>query len=259
MAEERLQKILSKRGVASRRKAEELIERGKVRINGHVAKLGDKADPRRDVITVGGKKLDGPGEPFYVMLNKPRGVVTTMSDEKGRKCVAELVQDVGARVYPIGRLDRDSEGLLLLTNDGEFANALMHPSHHVPKRYRVTLRPAITDEQMLRFSEGMVLDGRKTAPAEIAVVSEGEEREDGRVVVDIVLREGRNRQIRRMCELLGLEVLRLRRVEIGGVQLGRLPNGKWRNLTGKEVKALLLAAGPKETLRTAAKYIQANR
>lgn len=259
MAEERLQKILSERGVASRRKAEELIERGKVKVNGHVARLGDKANPRRDVIAVGGKKLDRPGETLYLMLNKPRGVVTTLSDEQGRKCVAELVKDVGTRVYPIGRLDRDSEGLLLLTNDGELANALMHPSQHVPKRYRVTVRPGITEEQMRRFAEGMVLDGRKTAPAEIAVVSEGEAREDGRVVVDIVLYEGRNRQIRRMCELLGLEVLRLRRVEIGGVRLGKLPTGKWRKLTGKEVKSLLFAAAPKQTLRRAAKYIEANR
>ena len=158
MAEVRLQKLLSERGVASRRKAEELIEQGRVKVNGRVAKLGDKADDRRDVILVAGKRLGRAEAPVYILLHKPRGYITTMSDEKGRKCVEELVRDVGVRVYPIGRLDKDSEGMLLLTNDGDFANAIMHPASHVPKRYRVTLRAAISDEQILKFEEGIPLD-----------------------------------------------------------------------------------------------------
>ena len=166
------------------------------------------------------------------MLHKPRGFVTTMSDELGRRCVASLVEDVGERVYPIGRLDRNSEGLLLLTNDGEFANAVMHPSKHVAKVYRVTIRPDISDEQIAAMSDGMMIDGRMTAPAQVTVL-------------EIVLFEGRNRQIRRMCEELGIEVARLKRTAIAGVKLGMLPQGKWRELTPQEVSHILSAAGAK--------------
>ena len=253
MAEVRLQKLLSERVVASRRKAEELIEQGRVKVNGRVAKLGDKADDRRDVILVAGKRLGRAEAPVYILLHKPRGYITTMSDEKGRKCVEELVRDVGVRVYPIGRLDKDSEGMLLLTNDGDFANAIMHPASHVPKRYRVTLRAAISDEQILKFEEGIPLDGRKTAPAELTVVS----KEPERSVVEIVLYEGRNRQIRRMCEAMGLQVARLRRVSIGGVKLGMLPAGKWRYLEPKEVRTLVQATGV--TQKVAAAYIKQGR
>jgi 23S rRNA pseudouridine2605 synthase len=250
MAEERLQKILAQRGVASRRKAEELIERGKVKVNGHVASLGDKADPRRDVIMVAGKRLAAAEEPTYILLNKPRGYVTTMSDELGRKCVAELVRDAAVRVYPVGRLDRDSEGMLILTNDGDFANAIMHPSTHVPKRYRVTVRGTVSDEVLDAFQTGIELDGRRTLPADAAVVL----KEPERTVLEIVLYEGRNRQIRRMCEALSLEVLRLRRIAIATVKLGMLPVGKWRHLTPKEVKTLVQASAVPQ--KVAAAYIK---
>ncbi|MBE6757818.1 MAG: rRNA pseudouridine synthase [Ruminococcaceae bacterium] len=250
MAEERLQKIIAERGVASRRKAEELIARGKVKVNGHVASLGDKADPRRDVILVGGKRLAAAETATYILLNKPRGYVTTMSDELGRKCVAELVANAGVRVYPVGRLDRDSEGMLLLTNDGDFANAIMHPSTHVPKRYRVTVRGVADDAALQSFRDGIVLDGRRTLPADVSVVSE----EPERTVLEVVLYEGRNRQIRRMCETLQLQVIRLRRTTIGSVKLGMLPVGKWRYLTPKEVKALVQATGVPQ--KVAAEYIK---
>lgn len=253
MAEIRLQKLLSERGIASRRKAEELIEQGKVKVNGHVAKLGDKVDSHKDIVTVSGKRIGKAEMPVYIMLHKPRGYITTLSDEKGRKCVAELVKDVGVRVFPVGRLDRDSEGLLLLTNDGDFANAIIHPASHVAKRYRVTLHSDITDEQVLAFQEGIVLDGQKTAPAELYVIS----KEPGRTVVEVVLYEGRNRQIRRMCEQLGLEVVRLRRTTIGGVKLGMLAPGKWRHLDPKEVKMLLQASQVEKKI--AAAYIKHGR
>lgn len=236
----RLQKILADCGIASRRKTEELIEKGAVRVNGTVAKIGDKADPGRDKITVNGRKVVAANKLYYVMLHKPRGYVTTMSDEMGRKCVAELVSDIPARLYPVGRLDRESEGLLLMTNDGEFANAIIHPSRHVPKTYRVTVRPTVTEEQLTQMNIGIEIDGRKTAPADVWVIS----REPGRVVLEIILQEGRNRQIRKMCEQLGLDVARLKRIAIGQVKLGMLQPGKWRELTGDEVKKLLAGSKP---------------
>lgn len=237
----RLQKYLSECGVASRRKSEELISQGVVKVNGAVAEIGDTVDPRRDIVTLRGKKVENRTVPKYIMLHKPRGFVTTMSDELGRKCVASLVEDVGERVYPIGRLDKNSEGLLLLTNDGEFANAVMHPSKHVAKVYRVTIRPDITDEQLSAMSGGMMIDGRMTAPAQVTVLK----KQEGRTVIEIVLFEGRNRQIRRMCEELGIEVARLKRTSIAGVKLGMLPQGKWRELTEQEVSHILSAAGVK--------------
>ena len=235
----RLQKYLSECGVASRRKSEELISKGLVKVNGNVAKVGDSVDPRNDYVTLNGKKVENTAELKYIMLYKPRGFVTTMSDELGRRCVASLVEDVGERVYPIGRLDKNSEGLLLLTNDGNFANAVMHPSKHVPKVYRVTIRPGITDEQISKFMSGMIIDGRMTAPTEVKVL----QKEEGRTVLEIVLYEGRNRQIRKMCEQLEIEVARLKRISIAGVKLGMLQQGKWRELTSQEVSRILTATG----------------
>lgn len=232
----RLQKYMADLGIASRRKSEQMIADGMVKVNGRVATIGDKVNPKKDKVTVKGRKIaaGARAKRYYIMLNKPRGYVTTMSDEMGRKCVAELVKDIPARIYPVGRLDRDSEGLLLMTNDGEFANKVTHPSKHVYKVYRVTVRPAINEEQLVEMSSGMVIDGRKTAPAEVRVV----QREEGRCVLEIILREGRNRQIRKMCEQLGLEVPRLKRIAVGQVKLGGLKSGAWRELTKDEVYRL---------------------
>ncbi len=235
----KLQKIIADCGIVSRRKAEELISAGKVAVNGKTAQIGDRADPEKDSITLNGKPVQVRSGPFYIMLHKPRGYITTMSDEMDRKCVADLVQGIPQRIYPIGRLDRESEGLLLMTNDGEFANAMMHPSRHVPKTYRVTIRPSITDEQIRQMSEGIVIDGRKTAPAEVSVLVS----EPGRVVLKVVLHEGRNREIRKMCEALGIVTARLKRTAFGPLKLGMLPAGKWRELTKPEVQSLKAAAG----------------
>lgn len=237
----RLQKYLSMCAVASRRKAEELIAQGKVKVNGKVAQIGDKVSPRHDTVTVSGKKITAGRKNIYIMLNKPRGFITTMDDEMGRKCVAELVSDVGARVYPVGRLDKDSEGLLLMTNDGEFANLMTHPSKHIPKIYRVTVRPNVTEEMLTAFSTGMKIDGRITAPADARII----EKQENRVVLEIVLYEGRNRQIRKMCESLGLEVARLKRTSMGSLKLGMLHPGKWRELTEDEVHKLMVFSGMK--------------
>ena len=235
----RLQKFLAEAGVASRRKAEELIADGKVYVNGRAAQLGDKVDPKKDSVTLSGKRIKRETQNVYYMLYKPRGYVTTMRDEKDRKCVAELIRNVSMRVYPIGRLDRDSEGLLLFTNDGDFANALMHPSRHIQKVYRVSVRPAITEAQITVLTSSLMIDGRKTMPAEVRVVS----READKSTLEIVLYEGRNRQIRRLCEEAGLETLRLKRVSIGQLSLGKLKPGEYRELNPGEVAALKRESG----------------
>lgn len=234
--ETRIQKVLSENGIVSRRKAEELILKGKIQVNGHPAELGQKINPYRDVVAVNGERvyLNNKTHKVYIMLHKPRGYVTTMSDELGRRCVKELVEDAPERVYPIGRLDKDSEGLLLMTNDGDFANLIMHPSHHVSKTYRVTVRPAVSDEQLTQLSSGVVIDDKKTAPAVIHVL----EKEPGRVVLQITIHEGRNRQIRKMCEAVGLEVARLKRTTVGPLKLGMLQPGEWRELKPAEVGML---------------------
>ena len=237
----RIQKIIAESGFCSRRKAEEYISKGKVTVNGRPCTLGDKALPGKDLIVVDGIKIEVAKKRrlYYIMLHKPRGYVTTMNDELDRKCVTDLLKGLPERVYPVGRLDKNSEGLLLLTNDGGFANDIMHPSRHVSKTYRVTVRPDISDEQLVKLASGVELDGRMTAPADVRVALRSEDRS----VVEIVLYEGRNRQIRRMCEALGLEVARLKRTAIGPVELGTLPVGKYRELTEKEVADLIAAAG----------------
>lgn len=239
----RLQKYLSQCSVASRRKAEELIEQGKVKVNGRKAILGDKVDPVHDKIFVFGKPvLSNENKKMYVMLHKPRGFVTTLSDEQGRKCVADLVSDSGVRLFPVGRLDRNSEGLLFMTNDGEFANILTHPSRHVSKVYRVTVKGKVSDKQLDTMSVGMELEDYTTLPCEIGVI----ERFDDRTVLRFVLYEGKNREIRKLCEAVGLEVIRLKRVEMAGIKLGMLPQGRWRELNEKEVKKLMSVSVSKE-------------
>jgi 23S rRNA pseudouridine2605 synthase len=238
----RLQKFLAECSVASRRGAEALIEHGKVKINGRKAILGDKVDPKHDRVTVAGKPITVRDEKMYIMLHKPRGFITTLSDEQGRKCVADLVADAGVRLYPVGRLDRNSEGLLLMTNDGEFANLLTHPSRHVSKVYRVTVREIPDDMQLARMSEGMEIDGEKMLPCDISVL----EKHEDRTVLRFVLYEGKNREIRKLCEAVGLTVIRLKRTEIAGLKLGMLPQGRWRELSEKEVKKLMSVSVSKE-------------
>lgn len=236
----RIQKIIADAGYCSRRKAEELISKGKVTLNGRPVKLGDKAGSK-DIIAVEGQRIYIPKKKkmIYIMLNKPRGYVTTVSDELDRKCVMDLLEGLDERVYPIGRLDRNSEGLLLFTNDGEFANNIMHPSRHISKTYRVTVRPDISDEQLVRLAEGVEIDGKKTLPANVVV----KDKQAGRVVLLITIKEGRNRQIRKMCEAVGLEVARLRRISIGPLKLGMLKPGTFRELTPDELRAIRNAIG----------------
>lgn len=231
---ERLQKILSGRGVCSRRKAEEYITAGRVCVNGTVAKLGDSADPDQDQILLDGKPLPSASDYVYIMLHKPRGFVTTLSDEKGRKNAAQLVADCGVRVYPVGRLDMDSEGLLLFTNDGDFANLLMHPKHEVNKTYHVVVS-GYSPEKLEKLMQPVTLDGytiRKPDVKLVRILS------DGKAQLSVTIHEGRNRQVRRMCDLAGMRVSRLIRMSEGALQLGNLPLGKWRHLTPQEVELL---------------------
>lgn len=231
--EERIQKILSGRGVTSRRRAEEMILAGRVTVNGRIAMLGDRADGEADEILVDGKPLPTPNGSVYILLNKPRGYVTTLSDEKGRPNAAQLVADCGTRVYPVGRLDMDSEGLLLFTNDGEFANRLMHPKHEVEKTYD-TWVTGYTPGAEERLKMPMTLDGYKLrAPKVTLIHSDGETAK-----LRITIHEGRNRQVRRMCQTAGMVVTRLRRIREGSLKLGDLPLGKWRYLTEEEVRKL---------------------
>ena len=230
---ERLQKILSARGVASRRKAEEMIQAGQVSVNGRIARLGDTADADTDEILIGGKPLPKQESYVYILLNKPRGYVTTLSDEKGRPNAAQLVADCGVRVYPVGRLDMDSEGLLLFTNDGAFANALMHPKHEVNKTYLVWAT-GYTPGAEVRLSRPIELDGYTIRPPKVKLLkAEGQ-----KARFQVTIHEGRNRQVRRMCEAAGMTCTRLRRIKEGKLSLGELPVGSWRYLTEQEVKDL---------------------
>ena len=231
--EERLQKLLSAAGVCSRRAAETYLTAGRVTVNGEPARLGQRADPDRDEILVDGRPLAPRAKPVYILLNKPRGYVTTLSDERGRKTVAELVADCGARVYPVGRLDLDSEGLLLMTNDGDWAQHLLHPSHEVEKTYHVSVFGPVAGAAA-RLAAMTDLEGEPIRPARVEVL-----RQTARTaVLAVTIHEGKNRQIRRMCARCGLTVKRLRRVQEGPLKLGNLPSGKWRDLSENEVEAL---------------------
>lgn len=229
---ERLQKLISGAGLASRRAAEEMIKAGRVKVNGETATLGMSADPDIDTVTVDGKRLRQPETRVYIMLNKPRGYVTTLSDEKGRRTVAELVKGAGRRLYPVGRLDLNSEGLLIMTDDGEAANALMHPSHEVAKTYRVTVSGSEPENAVCALEAIREVEGEPIRPAQARFV---EETEQGRYILDVTIHEGRNRQVRRMCAAAGLEVHRLVRVAEGELRLGALQTGRWRRLTPEEM------------------------
>ena len=231
---ERLQKIIAARGLCSRRQAEKWIEEGRVRVNGNTAHLGDSADLGEDVIEVDGKRLPKAVKKVYLMLNKPRGYVTTLSDEKGRKNAAELVAGCGTRVYPVGRLDMDSEGLLLFTNDGEFANLMMHPRHEVDKVYRVWVTN-FDQEKLDALKEPIELDGYLIKKPRVRPVR----MEPTRAILDITIHEGRNRQVRRMCQAAGMEVARLKRIAEGKLRIGQLKTGAWRYLEPGEIEELL--------------------
>ena len=235
MNEIKLQKYFTDCGIMSRRAAEAEIERGHVRVNGEVATLGMRIDPERDTVEYNDKPvIPTVDEKICIMLNKPRGFVTTMSDEKGRPTVRSLTEDVHARVYPIGRLDMDSDGLLLLTNDGRLAEGLTHPKHTIPKIYRVTVTKNITDAQLCSLRSPMRIDGYKIQPVKVNVLS----RDELSTVLEMTLFEGRNRQIRKMCEQVGLKITRLCRVAIGDIRLGSLSQGRWRRLSKKELEYL---------------------
>jgi len=230
---ERIQKILAARGIASRRACEELIVAGRVSCNGEICTLGQTADPDIDVLLVDGRPVPALQKPLYIMLHKPKGYVTTMSDEKGRKNVSELVVDCPQRVYPVGRLDMDSEGLLIMTNDGDFANRLMHPSHEVDKMYRVSVKN-YSDAALELVKRSIVLDGYKIKKPKVEVLSVS----GGQAQLLITIHEGRNRQVRRMCAAAGMQVRKLVRIAEGGVDLGQLECGKWRYLTNEELSLL---------------------
>ena len=230
---ERIQKLMAAAGLCSRRTAEEWIAAGRVIVNGRIARVGDKADPDRDTVLVDGSPLRGAAQHVYLMLYKPRGYVTTLSDERGRRTAAELVADCGTRVYPVGRLDRDSEGLLLFTNDGQLTHALLHPSHQVDKTYIVSVTGA-EDGSAARLAAVDKLDGESIVPAQVEELHRSGTAAEYRVVIH----QGKKRQIRRMCAAAGLEVTRLCRVAEGGLRLGGLPPGKWRYLTQEELDTL---------------------
>ena len=233
----KLQKYFTDCGILSRRAAEEKIRLGLVRVNGEIAYLGMRIDPERDIVEYEKKRILLPQtERICILLNKPRGYVTTLSDEKGRRTVAELVKSVGHRVYPIGRLDMDSDGLLLLTNDGSLANRLTHPRHEIPKIYRVTVSGTVSQEQLHALNQSMILDGYKILPVQTKQISFSANKYE--TVLEMRLYEGRNRQIRKMCENVHLSVTRLCRIAIGEIQLGSLLQGSWRKLTDAELQYL---------------------
>lgn len=240
MEKVRLQKFMADAGLMSRRAAEDEIRMGNVAVNGHVATLGTQVDPRADHVTYRGKKIAYERREYtYIMLNKPRGYLSSTTDDRGRKCVTDLLTDVSARVYPVGRLDLISEGMILLTDDGELKNRLTHPSHSIPKVYRVKVAGEVSDDQLDLLGSALVIDGYKIKPVEVVISGEDE----SGTVMKMVLFEGRNRQIRKMCEQAGLTVKRLSRLSIGNLKLDGMPVGKWRYLTDDEVDYLYKATG----------------
>ncbi len=245
MEEIRLSKYFTDCGIMSRRAAEVEIQKGLVKVNGQIAAIGDKIDPERDIVEYKGRKIKPTSQgKICIMLNKPRGFVTTTSDEKGRANVTELCSDIKdrggkpLRLYPIGRLDMDSDGLLLLTNDGALANKLTHPKHNIPKIYHVTLPYILTDEEIRALGQPITIEGRRTELCQVRKVKENMQGYNSYTIVEFQLYEGRNRQIRRMCEANGRKIKQLTRVAIGNIKLGDLPLGKWRYLTDKEIKYL---------------------
>ncbi len=235
----RIQKVIADTGFCSRRKAEQLIEFNRVKVNGHPATIGLKINPVKDIITIDGERIffDRKKQHLYLVMNKPRGYLTSMSDDRGRRCVTDLLDETPVRVYPVGRLDLNTEGLLIFTSDGDFANDLMHPSRAVTKTYRVTIRGDVNEEHVIKLTEGVYIDGRKTAPAQVVVLS----KEPGRSVMQIVIKEGRNRQVRKMCEAVKLDIVRLKRTSVGPIRLGMLKPGTYRELTAEELKAIRTA------------------
>lgn len=233
MQEERIQKIISRYGLASRRKAEEWILAGRVRLNGNTARLGDTAVDGEDIIEVDGKALRKEPQRLYIMLNKPRGYVTTMEDEKGRKNVCDLVRDCPQRVWPVGRLDINSEGLLLMTNDGELTNQVTHPSFHLEKVYKVWVSDYVPGGDK-KMTQSIEIDGKMTVPAKVRILQV----KDNIATLEVTISEGRNRQVRRLCQHAGLTVTRLQRIRLGGLSLGDLKVGQWRYLTSDELDAL---------------------
>ena len=253
--QERLQKILARAGVASRRHAEELIRDGKVRVNGRVVtELGTKADPERDELRVSGRLISADQPRTYLLLHKPVGYVTTTHDPEGRPTVLDLIHGLKERLYPVGRLDWDTSGLLLLTNDGELTHRLTHPSSEVPRTYQAKVEGIPTPAVLQKLRRGVLLEGRPTLPAQVRVLRQG----PGWAWLEITLAEGRNRQVRRMCEQLGHPVLKLCRVALGPLELGELPPGRFRPLQAKELKQLLAITAPSEKMR-ASKFKPAKR
>jgi len=243
---ERLQKYMSRHGIASRRACEEIIASGRVKVNGHVAdRPGITVDPDRDRVEVDGKRLREPQKKVYLMIYKPRGYLSTVTDPSGRKKVTDLLDGIKERVYPVGRLDYDSEGLLLLTNDGEFAYRLTHPGHKVAKTYRVRVKGIPTDASLDSLSAGIMLEDGITAPATIYFIDQLE----GNSLLEVTITQGKNRQIRRMFEKIGHEVIRLKRTKIGPLSLGNLKSGQSRPLKDIEVRGLLKTAGVKQPLK----------
>ena len=232
---ERIQKIISASGLASRRAGEEMLRSGRVTVNGAIAALGDSADAETDMICVDGRPLCRPGKKIYIVLNKPRGYVTTLKDEKGRRCVNDLVSGAGVRLYPVGRLDMYSEGLLIMTDDGELANRLMHPSAQIKKTHHAWLDGECSERSLEILRSPMTIDGYRIRPAEIEVLHKGSDY----TMLSITIHEGRNRQIRKMCRVAGVKLNRLKRVSEGALQLGSLETGHWRYLSNEELQDIL--------------------